>query len=74
MARFDVFTAMKIKIVVFHIVAPCSDVVGYQRFGGSRCLHLQDEVESRVTHRNDNIPPHQYTAPQPGKPRTENFN
>jgi len=26
------------------VVTPCSVVVGNQRFGGPRCLHLQDEV------------------------------
>jgi hypothetical protein len=32
-ARFEVFTAMKIQVVVFWVVSPCN-VVGYQRFGG----------------------------------------
>jgi len=27
--------------VVFWVVAPCSAVVGNQRFGGPCCLHLQ---------------------------------
>jgi len=30
-ATFEVFTAMKIQVVVFWIVMPCSDVVGYER-------------------------------------------
>jgi len=34
-----IFTAMKIRIVVFWAVIPYTDVVGYQRFGGSCCLH-----------------------------------
>jgi len=25
-------------------MTPCSNVIGYQRFGGPRCLHLQGEV------------------------------
>jgi len=29
-ARFEVFTVMKIYFVIFWIVKPCSDVVGYQ--------------------------------------------
>jgi hypothetical protein len=29
--------------VVFRAVTPCSDVVGYQCFGGPCCLHLQGE-------------------------------
>jgi hypothetical protein len=40
-ARFQVFTAVKIEFVFFLIIAPCSVVVEYQRFGGSCCLHLQ---------------------------------
>jgi hypothetical protein len=28
-------------VEVFWVVTPCSDVVGYQRFGGTCCLHLQ---------------------------------
>jgi len=27
--------------VMFWVVTPCSDVVGYHLFGGSCCLHLQ---------------------------------
>jgi len=29
-ARFEVFTEMKIQVVVFWAVKPCNDVVGYQ--------------------------------------------
>jgi hypothetical protein len=36
------------KIVVFWVVTPCS-VVGYQRFRGPYCLHLQVEVFGVVT-------------------------
>jgi hypothetical protein len=38
--RFEIFSVMKIQVVVFCFLMPCSDVVGYQRFGGSCCLHL----------------------------------
>jgi len=31
-----------IKVVVFQVETPCSDVVGYQRYGGLRCLHIQE--------------------------------
>jgi len=31
----------KFQAEVFWVVTPCSVVVGYQRFGGPRCLHLQ---------------------------------
>jgi hypothetical protein len=37
----DFFTAMKIQIVVFWVMILCSDVVGYQHFGGPRCIHFQ---------------------------------
>jgi len=30
-AKFEVFTAMKIEVAVLWVVAPCSDVGGYQR-------------------------------------------
>jgi len=35
---------MKIKIAVFWVLTPCSDVVGYQHFGGPCCSHLQSKV------------------------------
>jgi hypothetical protein len=40
----ELFTAMKTHVEVFRVVTPCSGVVGYQRFGGGYCLHLQGEV------------------------------
>jgi hypothetical protein len=33
---------MKVQVMVFWVVTPCSDVVGYQRFGGSCRLHGQE--------------------------------
>jgi hypothetical protein len=39
-----VFTAVNIQVEVFRVVKPCSVVVGYQRFGGPCCLHLQGEA------------------------------
>jgi len=32
------------QVAVFWVVTPCSHVLGYQRFGGPCCLHLQGEV------------------------------
>jgi len=29
-----VFTMMNVQILIFWVVTPCSDVVGYQRLGG----------------------------------------
>jgi len=40
--------AMKIQFVVFWVVTPCNDVVGYQRFGGSCCLHLHPKAGSSM--------------------------
>jgi hypothetical protein len=40
-ARFAVLTALKIEFAVFWVVAPCSVIFGYKRFGRLCCLHLQ---------------------------------
>jgi len=53
--------AMKMQVVVFGVVMPCSDV-GYQRFGEPCCLHLQGEVKVL---RNVGILPHPDTIWQP---------
>jgi hypothetical protein len=34
---------IEIQVAVFWVMTPCSDVVGYRRFGGPYCLHLQGE-------------------------------
>jgi hypothetical protein len=39
--RFNVLTVMKMAIMVFWVVTPCSFVGGYQRFRGTYRLHLQ---------------------------------
>jgi hypothetical protein len=38
---FEVFTVVRIQVDVFWVVTPCSVAVGYQRFRGPSCLHLQ---------------------------------
>jgi len=43
-SRFEIFTTMNIQVNIFWVITPCSFVVGYQRFGGLCCLHLQGEV------------------------------
>jgi hypothetical protein len=44
---------VKIQVNLFLVVTPCSAVVGYQRFGGPCCLHLQGvttpKTSTRVT-------------------------
>jgi hypothetical protein len=46
MRGFKLITAVKIQVEVFRVVMPRGDVVGYQRFGGACCFHLQGEVFS----------------------------
>jgi hypothetical protein len=38
--------AVIFQVQVFWVVTPCSVVVGYQRFAGLRCLHLQGDGSS----------------------------
>jgi hypothetical protein len=45
-ARFEVFTAVIFHVEVFWVVTPCNVVLGYQRFGGPCCVHLQGESGS----------------------------
>jgi hypothetical protein len=40
-AGFEVLTAVMLQVEVFWVVTPCNIVVGYQCFGGQRCLYLQ---------------------------------
>jgi hypothetical protein len=40
-----VFTVMKIQVVVFWVLMPHSNMVGYQHFRGPCCLQLQGEVD-----------------------------
>jgi hypothetical protein len=40
-AIVDIYTTVNIQVEVFWVVTPCSAVVGYHRFGGPCCLHLQ---------------------------------
>jgi hypothetical protein len=47
-ARYEAFTEVKIQVEVFSDVTPCSVVVGYQRFGSPRCLHLQTEARRHM--------------------------
>jgi len=33
---------VNIQVLVLSVVTQCSVVIGYQRFGGPGCLHLQE--------------------------------
>jgi len=41
---FRICFETQIQVVIFWVVTPCNDVVGYQRFGGPCCLHLQNTI------------------------------
>jgi len=43
--RFEISTEVKFHVVVFRIATPCNVVLGYRRFGGPCCLHLQGKHE-----------------------------
>jgi hypothetical protein len=52
-ARFEIYMEVKIQVEFLWVVTLCSFVVGYQRFGGPWCLHLQGEdVETLVSYHN----------------------
>jgi hypothetical protein len=40
--RFEVFTVLKMSMMVFWVVTPCGLAGAYQRFEGTYHLHLQD--------------------------------
>jgi hypothetical protein len=76
---FETFTAvMFLQVEVFWVVTPCIDVVGYQRFRGPYCLHLQGEETRKGENSIDGgsmdlwnigILPNPHTASQPRTPR-----
>jgi hypothetical protein len=44
---FEALTAVMFHVEVFWVVTLCIVVIGYQRFGGPCCLHLQGVVSYR---------------------------
>lgn len=34
-----ILKAMKVSVTLFWVMAPCSEVIGYQRFGKPCCFH-----------------------------------
>jgi hypothetical protein len=47
---------VKIHVEVLWVVKPCSVVVGYKRFTGPCCLHLEGEVAGMRENGIDNRP------------------
>jgi len=58
--------------VVFWVITPCSDVVGYQRFGVPYCLHLLGEVRMEAAWPSEMLVSyHFYVTSQHRRPRLE---
>jgi len=57
--RFGISAAMKIQVMVFWVVTPCSYVVGYQRFGACS----SETLVSPWKWRQQGPPKHRYTSP-----------
>jgi hypothetical protein len=53
--RLKVFMAMKIQVMVFWVLTPCSDVVGYQIFRGPYYLQLQGEVKMEAARSSETL-------------------
>jgi hypothetical protein len=66
-ARYEVFTVMKIQDMVFWVVTPGSDVVGYKHLGRPCCSYHPKEKGSKVLC-NVGIVPHHYMALLPRRP------
>jgi hypothetical protein len=48
-SRFGVYTAVNIQVEFFFWdVTPCCVAVGYLRFGGHFCLHLQEHLTLKI--------------------------
>jgi hypothetical protein len=60
---FEVLTAVSAKMAVFWVVALCSLVEVYQRFGGPCCLHLQGDDGNDLWNIGKLLP--DYTVQQP---------
>jgi len=47
--RSEVYMAMNIQAMVFWVVIPCSNVVGYHHFGGPSCLQLHSVMTQKTS-------------------------
>jgi len=50
--KVDWRVTVDMEVDVFWVLTPCSVVLGYQRFGGPCCLHLQRTSETLVSYHN----------------------
>jgi len=48
LARFEVFIAVKIQVVVFWVMMPCSDVLGYHCFMGPCASIFRVKLEAAI--------------------------
>jgi len=68
------FTALMFQVKVFWVVTPCSVMVRYQHFTGSRCSHLYGGVPEdggSMNLWNVGILQQRNTASQPRRPQLE---
>jgi len=50
------------QVEVFWVVTPCSVVVGYHRFGGPCCCHLQGGVKMAAVCSSETLVPYRNTT------------
>jgi hypothetical protein len=53
--RFQVLTAVSMKMAVLWVVAPCSLVEVYLRFRGARCVHQGDRPDDEGSNHLSNL-------------------
>jgi hypothetical protein len=46
--RWEIFMVMKVQVVIFCVMTPSNNVVGYLHFKWLCCLYLQGEVNSAM--------------------------
>jgi hypothetical protein len=51
--RFEFLKAVKMSVLILRIVRPCRLVSGYQRIGGTYCLHRQKSFKVNLFERQD---------------------